>query len=155
MTTQRQTSDAIMFPRTMVTGTGDESGQELELNRLEATPGFDWTDSGREALINGHKFRNGHHRSEIEQRFDKARASTLVDPACLYLLGKFPPSQALSVHHVDEILAGPLGWLKLCLLVNANLVEISGHDLRITSDGLSAMSEHQRIVSRPTIDDES
>ena len=61
----------------------------------------------------------------------------------------------MSVNDLDAILAGPAGWLKLCLLVNADLVEISGHDLRITRDGIGALSDHQRIVSGPLINDES
>ena len=155
MTTERQTSEATMFPLIKVTGTGDELGSELGRHRLGASPLYDWTDGGRQGSINGHIYRNGHHSSVIEQRFNKARASALVDPACLFLLSKFPHSQAMSVDDVDNILAGPPGWLKLCLLVNANLVEISGHDLRLTSDGLGAISDHQRIVSRPPTNDEA
>lgn len=156
MTTGRETSEATMVPLRPNSGTGDESGVVDERNRAGVSSFLDWTDSGLQESINGHIYHNGyHHRSEIEDRFNKARASALVDTACLFLLSKFPRAQVMSVNDVDAILAGPAGWLKLCLLVNADLVEISGHDLRITRDGIGALSDHQRIVSGPPIDDES
>jgi hypothetical protein len=87
-------------------------------------------------------------RSPLEERFRRARANALMDPACLYLLHKFRLGEYIDINELDQLIAGPAGWIKVCLLVRADLVEIVGSDLRITQQGRESIEKTRRILNQ-------
>jgi hypothetical protein len=70
-----------------------------------------------------------------------------MDTACLFILHKFRREEYIDINDLDNLIASPAGWIKVCLLVKADLVEIVGSDLRITSEGHEAIEETQRILN--------
>ena len=108
---------------------------------IPSGPLNDWTQQGGEQSRPTGIYVNGHSRSLIEQRHQHARANALMDSACLYLLHRFRDQQYLDINELGGVIAGPLGWLKVCLLVRADLVEIIGSDLRITDEGRQSLAD--------------
>ncbi len=108
---------------------------------IPSGPLNDWTQLGGEQFRLTGVYLNGHTRSLIEERHQRARANALMDSACLYLLHKFRDQQYIDINELDGVIAGPLGWIKVCLLVRAYLVEIIGSDLRITDEGRQSLAD--------------
>jgi len=107
----------------------------------------DWTQLEGEQFRLAGVYLNGHTRSLIEQRHQRARANALMDSACLFLLEKFGERQYIDINDLGLVIAGPLGWLKVCLLVRADFVEIIGSDLRITQEGVQSLADAKTIAS--------
>ena len=114
---------------------------------IPSGPLDDWTQQGGEQSRPAGIYVNGHTKSLIEQRHQRARANALMDSACLYLLHRFREQQYIDIDELDHVIAGPLGWLKVCLLVRADLIEIIGSDLRITDEGRQSLADAEAASS--------
>ena len=157
MTTQTtQTTEDAVKVANFSTGTGELSGHELSSHRFESGGLPDWTDSVPLGSVSTKVFSNGngHHRSEVDKRVEHARAVALVDSACLYLLSNFVAKKVIGSVELGTIIAGPAGWLKICMLAGAGLVQVDGSEIRLTDDGSSAYAEHERIMTSIAGDDE-
>jgi len=75
----------------------------------------------------------------------RARASALMDLNCLKFLGLFHEKRHLNVDALGEHIEKNADWLKIALLVKADLLENLDSTLRITADGIEAWVELQRF----------
>jgi len=69
--------------------------EQIRSGSLEQIPSgslADWTQQEGEQFPLTGVYLNGHTRSLIEQRHQRARANALMDSACLYLLHRFRDS---------------------------------------------------------------
>lgn len=149
MTTEHALITEVARPFT-ITNDDTHGTEPLLRNASEHIPSGsldDWTQQGGEQSRLTGVYLNGHTRSVIEQRHQRARANALMDSACLYLLHRFGHQQYLDINDLDAVIAGPLGWLKVCLLVRADLVEIVGSDLRITDEGRQSLVDAEATSS--------
>lgn len=152
MTTEHLDASELVTISSGSGGTADEAEAfELVNRRFEVGPtaiaSDDFTDIGRRHSPGLDLIQNGHSHFEGQKRHQRATADALMDPACLYLLDKFGQQQSLDINKLEQLIAGPAGWLKLCLLVRADLIEIVGTDLRMTELGDEALDQTKQIIA--------
>ena len=152
MTTEQLDATELATPSSSSGGTGDEPeafelvDRKFEVSLTTIAPD-DITDIGRRNSPGIDLLQNGHWNLEGQKRHQRATADALMDPACLYLLNKFGQQQSLDINKLEQLIAGPAGWLKLCLLVRADLIEIIGTDLRMTEFGNEALDQTKQIIA--------
>ena len=116
MTSEYHDATELLSPLPSIGGTGDDVGRDEG-----AKPHFkggtlatleDWTYLHLDELPSLGTRRNGHHESQLEQRFRRAMASALMDSACLYILHTFRQKEYIDINDLSNLIAGPAGWIK-------------------------------------------
>ena len=131
----------------VVAGTDVESPKVTEPGKEFVQSAFETlhSDTGDhyEARIDSSR---GFGISPLEEKQKKALASAVMDTACMYLLSIFANQGHFDASDLSEIIAEPAGWLKVCMLARADLIEIVGTSARLSSGGVEILRQQEILL---------